>query len=74
MRSSAMTDRVVTAPIASRGLARAGDFLSFEPPPTIRSAVPVATCSGSMTVNQCFHSGRSTSVSSRQRCEVISST
>jgi hypothetical protein len=34
------------APIASRGFARAGGFLSFEPPPMIRSAVPVATCSG----------------------------
>ena len=34
MRSSAMTDRVVTAPIASRGFARDGGFLSFEPPPS----------------------------------------
>jgi PAS domain S-box-containing protein len=63
-----------TAPIASKGFTRAGGLLSFEPPPTIRSPVPVVTCSGSMMVNQCFDSGRSTSASSRQRCELISST
>src|SRR4029077_15134075 len=67
MRSSAITELVKTAATAIRGFTRDGRLLSFEPPPMIRSPVSVVTCSGSTTVNQCFHSGRSTSASSRQR-------
>ena len=71
-RSSAVTVPVSRAASTSQAGGRAGGCRSLLPPPMNSSATSLFSVAGRTTVIQCVHSGRSTSCSVSQRCDVIS--
>ena len=71
-RSSAVTVPVSRAASTSHAGGRAGGCRSLLPPLMNSNATSLFNTAGRTTLIQCVHSGRSTSCSVSQRCDVIS--